>query len=124
MASEDCAPTNTYAQSSVTRCAKARGNEQPARRRRALSCIPAALRAPEVVDDFTVRFDVRSEDEHLEPVGSGFEAARDARADAYRVERGQLHELLIELDASGAGEDDVDLLRGVVAMGEGLSLPG
>ena len=46
------------------------------------------------MDDFPVCFDVRSEDEHLEPVGPGFEGARDARAHAYRVERGQLHELL------------------------------
>ena len=47
-----------------------------------------ALLAPEVVDYFTVRFDVRSEDEHLEPIGSGLEASRDARTDPHRVERG------------------------------------
>ena len=47
-----------------------------------------ALLAPEVVDYFTVRFDARSEDEHLEPIGSGLEASLNARTDPHRVERG------------------------------------
>ena len=34
-----------------------------------LSCIPAALRAPEVVDDFPVRFDVRSKMSTWSPSG-------------------------------------------------------
>jgi len=52
------------------------------------------------------------------------EASRDARADPHRVERDQIHELVVELNAAGPGEDDVNLLRGAVAMDGRLALPG
>jgi hypothetical protein len=40
-----------------------------------------------------------AEEQHLKTVGAGLEGSRDARADPYRVERRQLHQLLIELYA-------------------------
>jgi hypothetical protein len=63
-------------------------------------------------------------DQDLQAVGPGFESSRDARAHAYGIERGELHELVVELDAAVAVDDDVDLLGGAVAMSEGLALAG
>lgn len=67
---------------------------------------------------------MRSEDEDLEPAGAGLDAPCHARADADGVKGRQLDELIVELDSSGAVDDDVDLLRSPMPMGECLALSG
>jgi hypothetical protein len=52
------------------------------------------------LDRLGVRLHARSEDEDLEPLRSTFEASGDARADSNRVERLEVDEAVIELDAS------------------------
>lgn len=64
------------------------------------------LRAPEVLDHLTVGFDVRAEDEHVQPVRAGLERARHARADAHSVKRLELDELVIELHTPAPGDND------------------
>ena len=87
--------------------------------RKAVNCELHALcdRAPDLLD-------VRSEDQHGKAVVAGLEGSRGARAHPHRVERLELHELVVELDAPGARQDHVDLLGRLVAVGERLALPG
>ena len=63
-----------------------------------------------------------AEDQHLEPVGAGLEGACYARADPNSVERGQLYQFVVELDPARPGQDNVDLFRDSVAVGEGFTL--
>jgi hypothetical protein len=50
-----------------------------------------------------------AEREQLEACGSGLESARDLGSDSDRVERLELHDLVVQLYAPGTGEDDIDL---------------
>ena len=54
--------------------------------------------------------------DELEAFMTGFEGSGDARRDADRVERTDLHELIVELDLSAATEDHVHLFGADVAM--------
>ena len=65
-----------------------------------------------------------AEGDQLQPLGARFEAARDMRGYADDVVRAQIVELILELDAAGAREHDVDLLRCLVAVREGMPLAG
>ena len=58
---------------------------------------------------------------YLDPVGACLEGARHPGGDADRVHRPDLHDVLIELDAPGAGEDQIDLLGPLVLTAVGLS---
>src|SRR5690349_11431503 len=79
---------------------------------------------PEVGDDLAVRLDAGAEDQHLQTLGTGLEAARHPRTHPHRIERLELHELVVELDGSRTREDHVDLLRALVAVRKGLALAG
>ena len=64
------------------------------------------------------------EGEQLETVGAGLEHPRHLRRDANRVEAVDLEDVVVELYPAGAGDDDVDLLGVLVAVGEALALAG
>src|SRR5688572_854479 len=48
--------------------------------------------------------------DQLQPVRAGLERAHDGRRDAQHVPRNELDDLVAELGAAGAGDDDVGLL--------------
>src|ERR1700759_1475508 len=62
----------------------------------------------------------RPASQHLESFVSSLECPGDLGRDADRVHRPDLHDLVVELHPPRAGEDDVDLLSRLVAMGERL----
>ena len=66
----------------------------------------------------------RPKDEQPQALVAGLEGPRDRRGNAYRIERRDLDDLVVELQPSGPFEHDVDLLRVLVAVGEGLTLAG
>src|ERR1700756_778252 len=82
------------------------------------------LFAPEVLDELAGGLHARPEHEPLAPVGSRLERAGRAGAHAHGVERRQLDQVAVELDSPATGENDVDLLGGLVAVGERLALAG
>src|SRR5215212_3903106 len=86
--------------------------------------MPGSALAPEggVGDQLAVALVMRAEGEQLEPVIARLEGAGDAGRDADRVERRDVDDVVVELHPPSAGEDHVDLLRLVVAVGE--ALPG
>jgi len=57
--------------------------------------------------------------QELEPIGTGFERARDFRRDTNRVARPHLENLIVELDLARASQDHVDLLCVSVAVSKG-----
>src|SRR4051812_46835342 len=67
---------------------------------------------------------MRAEGEELEAVGPRLERARGARADADRVQRLDLADIVVELHAAAAADDDVDLLGARMAVGERAALAG
>src|SRR4051812_39488984 len=79
--------------------------------------------APPAGDDLAVAVAARAEGEHLEPLVSGFEGAGHLRGDPDRVERLDLDDLVVELEQPAAADDDVDLLRLLVDVAEGLPFP-
>src|SRR5437763_3976515 len=79
---------------------------------------------PEVGQQLAVAGVVGAEGEDLEALGAGLEAPGHLRRDADGVQRTDVHRLPVELDAAAPGEDDVDLLRLLVAVSERLVAPG
>src|SRR3954454_15534232 len=84
--------------------------------------IPASV-APPAGDDLAVAVAARPEGKHLEPLVSSFEAASHPRGDSDRVEPLDLDDLIVEFEQPAAADDDVDLLRLLVDVAEGLPFP-
>src|SRR4051794_16604771 len=80
-----------------------------------------AVLLPEVRDEFPVVLDMWADDQNLETFLAGFERARNARADPYRVEWLEWDELVVELHPARSRDDDVDLFGGAMTMSEGLA---
>src|SRR3954464_12178525 len=76
------------------------------------------LVGPPALEHLAVALDVRAGGEQLHAVGAGLELAHRGRRDAHDVPRTQLADLLVDLHAAGAREDDVHLLGLPVAMAE------
>ena len=75
-----------------------------------------------LAEDLAVASVTRSEDQQLEPVGTGLERSRHPRRDADRIHRRDLVDLVLKLDPPATGEHDVDLLRLLVTVGKRLAL--
>src|SRR4051794_34070732 len=67
---------------------------------------------------------VRAEGDELQALRSGLEGARRRRRDADGVQRGDVEDLVVELDPTGPAEDDIDLLGVGVSMRERAALAG
>src|SRR2546423_5691274 len=73
-----------------------------------------------VLDDLGVALGARAEGDQLQALVSRLECARDRRANPDGVELADLLHLVVELHSAGARDNDVDLLRLLVAVGEGM----
>ena len=92
---------------------------------RARGAAPLGLVGPPALHELAVAVVAGAEREHLEVgVGAGLERAHHLGRDADRIARPELDDLVVELDAAGAGEHDVDLLGVLVLVPEGLALAG
>ena len=65
-----------------------------------------------------------AEGQVLDPVGPGLHLAHRALREADRVPLGEFDDLVLDLDAGGAADDDVDLLLGLVLVAERDPEPG
>ena len=74
------------------------------------------------MEKLAVAFVARAGRQQLDPVGPTLERTDHPGRDAYGVEGFELQDLVVELDAAGAGEHDVDLLRVLVSVREPLPL--
>src|SRR3954466_12279547 len=84
--------------------------------------IPASV-APPAGNDLAVTVAARPEGDHLEALVAGFEGAGHLRGDADRIEPLDLDDLVVEFEQPTAANDDVDLLRLLVDVAEGLPFP-
>ena len=79
---------------------------------------------PPIVDDLAAVASIeRPEGEDFEAFFAGLERPYYGRSHPYQVSRLQVNDLVVELHATGAGDDEVDLLGPLVAMPEPLPLP-
>ena len=85
---------------------------------------PLALARLAEGDHFAVVVGVRAEGDELEAVGAGRERADGGRRDAERAPRLQRDRLVVDGGGARAGEDDVELLVRLMAVGEGLAGAG
>jgi len=63
-----------------------------------------------------------AEREEVKAARPGLESASDLGSDSDRVERLKLYDLVVQLYAPGASEDDIDLLGAPMLVREGLTL--
>src|SRR4051794_33548740 len=84
----------------------------------------ALLAHPPLLQHLAVALDVRAGRQQLHAVGAGLELADRRRRDADDVAGAQVEELVVDLRAAGAGEDDVHLLGLPMAMAEPGPLAG
>src|SRR3954454_21893969 len=82
------------------------------------------LSGPPVLKHLAVALDVRAGGEQLHPLGPGLELAHGGGRDAHDVARTQVEDLVVDLHATRAGEDDVHLLGLPVAVAEAGPLAG
>src|ERR671937_393914 len=68
---------------------------------RTYECARTASVPAEVLDDLRVARGSRAECQELEALVAGLEGPRDRRRDADRIERADLLDLIVELDAAG-----------------------
>src|SRR6187397_2526253 len=78
----------------------------------------------EVLHDLGVALRARAEGDQLEAPVAGLEGAGDGGCDPDRVELAHLLDVVPELYAAGAPDHHIDLLGLLVAVGEGVPLPG
>src|SRR4051794_1028441 len=82
------------------------------------------LSGPPLLQHLAVALDVRPGGEQLHALGPGLELAHGRRRDAHDVARAQVEDLVVDLHAPGARDDDVHLLGLPVAVAEAGPLAG
>src|SRR4051812_37194876 len=92
--------------------------------RRAPARGDALVARPPLLQHLAVALDVRAGRQQLHAVRAGLELAHRRRRDADDVASAQLEDLVVDLHAAGAGEDDVHLLGLPVTVTESGPLAG
>src|SRR4051794_33247267 len=82
------------------------------------------LTGPPVLEHLAVALEVGAGRDHLHPVRAGLELAYGLRRHAHDVARAEVEDVVVDLRAARAREDDVHLLGLLVAVAEAAALAG
>src|SRR4051794_41533820 len=82
------------------------------------------LTGPPVLEHLAVALEVGAGRDHLHPVRAGLELAHGLRRHAHDVARAEVEDVVVDLRAARAREDDVHLLGLLVAVAEAAALAG